>query len=137
MNAILMFVLSGVGALFLLVAGIGLLRMEDVYTRLHGASKAAPLGAVLTLIALALGSGSWEVTARVLVVSVFLLLTAPIAAHVVGRAAYLTRERLPAQQRDQLRGRYDLETMTLHSSTSNEEWGQEEPQSIQQRPGSR
>lgn len=134
MSAVFVSVLSGIGAVFLLIAGVGLLRMEDVYTRLHGASKAAPLGAVLILVALALGSASLDVTVRVLVVSVFLLLTAPIAAHVIGRAAYLTRERLPAEQRDQLRGKYDLETMTLHSSS--EDWGQEEPQSIQRRPGS-
>lgn len=135
MSAVLISVLSGMGALFLLIAGVGLLRMEDVYTRLHGASKAAPLGAVLILIALAIGSGSLEVTLRVVAVSVFLLLTAPIAAHVIGRAAYLSRERLQPAQRDQLRGKYDLETMRLHSSSAGE-WGREEPQSIQTRPGS-
>jgi multicomponent Na+:H+ antiporter subunit G len=79
---------GSLGVLLMMVAGIGLLRMPDLLTRMHASSKAGTLGAALVLLAVALHFGDAAVTARVVVVCVFLLLTAPIASHVIARAAY-------------------------------------------------
>lgn len=82
-------VLLVVGALFSLTATIGVLRFPDVYTRLHAAAKAGPVGAGLILLALAVAAFSPPVALRAVIGIVFLILTAPIAAHLLARAAYL------------------------------------------------
>lgn len=76
------------GALFALVAVIGLWRLPDIYTRSHSASKTGTLGSGLVLIALAVHAGDAGTTSRALAGVVFFLLTAPIAAHLLARAAY-------------------------------------------------
>ena len=77
-----------VGALFALTASIGLFRLPDVYTRMHAASKAGTLGSCFMLIALAVHIGEFATTLRALSGVVFFLLTAPIAAHLLAKAAY-------------------------------------------------
>ena len=80
------------GAFFCLVASIGTARLKDVFMRMHAASKAGTFGAGLPLVAVALAL--WEMSAalRALATVAFLLLTAPIAAHLLARAAYRRRE---------------------------------------------
>lgn len=77
------------GALFTLVAAIGILRFDDVYMRMHAASKAGTLGSGMALIALAAHSLEIDVVTRALAGVVFFMLTAPISAHLLARAAYL------------------------------------------------
>lgn len=79
---------AGLGIALMAVAGIGLLRMPDFLTRMHASSKAGTLGAALVLLAVALAFADAAITVRVAVVVVFMLLTAPIASHVIARAAY-------------------------------------------------
>ncbi len=79
--------LVGAGALGL-VAGIGLLRFPDALTRLHAATKPQVLGLVLVVVALALQARSGAALLVLLPVVVFQMLTAPVAAHMVARAAY-------------------------------------------------
>lgn len=81
-------VLLVLGGGVMLVAGVGLLRLPDVYLRMSSTSKAATLGAALTLGGAAFHFGSAEVAGRALVIAVFLFLTAPLAAHAVARAAH-------------------------------------------------
>ena len=81
-----------VGALFVLVAALGLVRLPDLLMRMHAAAKAGTLGAGLLLIAIAVSSPETSVVARAAATIVFLLLTAPIAAHLIARAAYHTGE---------------------------------------------
>lgn len=71
----------------------GVIRMPDTYTRLHAASKMVVLGAMPLLLASAF-TGDKEVVLRVALIAVFLLLTTPVSAHVVGRAAYQRSERM-------------------------------------------
>lgn len=78
------------GAFFMLVAGIGVLRMPDLLMRMHAATKAGTLGAGLLLLAVAVHVGTTTVTIRAVATVFFLLFTAPVAAHVIGRAAYLS-----------------------------------------------
>lgn len=77
------------GALFVLVAALGLVRMPDVYIRMHAATKAGTLGAMLILAAAAVHGADLGITARAVAAIAFLLTTAPVAAHLIGRAAYL------------------------------------------------
>lgn len=79
------------GASLSLAAGIGVLRFPDVLSRMHAASKPQVLGLLLILtgVGLRLQTGI-DITTLVLV-AVFQLTTAPVAAHMIGRAAYRTR----------------------------------------------
>jgi multicomponent Na+:H+ antiporter subunit G len=76
------------GSGFMLIAGLGVLRMPDLLMRMHAATKAGTLGAGLLLLAVALAYADPGVTVRALATIAFLFLTAPVAAHVIGRAAY-------------------------------------------------
>lgn len=76
------------GAGFVLVAAIGLLRLPDLLMRMHAATKAGTLGAGLLLAAVALSVPGEGVAVKSVATIVFLLLTAPIASHVIARSAY-------------------------------------------------
>jgi multicomponent Na+:H+ antiporter subunit G len=80
--------LAIVGALFLLLAGLGIIRLPDLFCRASATTKAATLGVGCLLVAVALHFGDLQVTTRVLATLAFLLLTAPVAAHMIARAAY-------------------------------------------------
>ncbi len=75
------------GVLTALLAAIGLLRMPDVYTRMSASSKAVTLAKMCVFLALALEFGALGVTTRALAAVAFVFLTAPLAAHAIGRAA--------------------------------------------------
>ncbi len=78
------------GAFLAFAAGVGVLRFPDLLSRMHAGTKPQVLGLVLVLIGLALRLGPGpEVGALVLVV-LFQMITAPVAAHMVGRAGYRT-----------------------------------------------
>ncbi len=76
------------GSAFAAIAGIGLLRLPDVLIRMHASTKAGTLGVGLVMIGVALHVGDTVVTTKALLTILFLLLTAPVAAHLIGRAAY-------------------------------------------------
>ena len=80
-------VLLLLGSLLSAVAALGILRFPDVYTRLHAASKAGPLGAGLILLGVAFASGDWAVAVRCVLGFLFLILTSPVSAHLLARAA--------------------------------------------------
>lgn len=80
--------LSLTGAFFVLVAAVGVVRLDDLYMRMHAASKAGTLGSGVLLIALAVFSRETDVVLRAMAGVVFFLLTAPISAHLLARAAY-------------------------------------------------
>lgn len=76
-----------VGSVFGLLAAIGLLRLPDLYTRMHAASKAGVVGAGLILLAMAIVSGDGAIILRTVLGIVFLALTTPVSAHLLARAA--------------------------------------------------
>lgn len=80
-----------VGALMSLGAAIGLLRFPDLMSRMHAATKPQVLGLFLMLAAIGLQMRTWWVWPVLLVAWIFQLLTAPVAAHMVGRSAYRTK----------------------------------------------
>ena len=77
-----------VGALFTLTASIGLLRLPDLYTRMHAASKAGTLGSCVMLLALALQSGDAAIALRAVAGVLFFLMTVPISSHLLAKAAH-------------------------------------------------
>ena len=87
------FALAAMGTLFLLLAAVGILRMPDLYCRASATTKAATLGVGCVLVATSLYFNDLQVTTRVLATIAFLLLTAPVAAHMIARAAY--RQQVP------------------------------------------
>lgn len=101
-------VLLILGALFSLLAAIGVVRLPDLYTRLHAASKAGAVGGGLILLAVALASLDGAVALRAILGVVFLLMTTPVSAHLLARASYLTGYR-PSEStlRDDLKMRLE------------------------------
>ena len=78
------------GALLCLTASAGLLRFRDVPTRLHAATKPQVLGLILICLAIALAMRSWTVVAFLVPIILIQFATAPLSAHMIGRAAYRT-----------------------------------------------
>lgn len=78
------------GAVFTLLAAIGVVRLPDLYTRMHAASKAGAVGGGLILLAVAVLAQDAAVAIRALVGVIFLLLTTPVSAHLLARASYLS-----------------------------------------------
>lgn len=78
------------GGFFSLAAGLGVLRMPDILIRMHASTKAGTLGCGLILLAVALHFGEIGIVARAAAAIIFLMITAPVAAHMIGRAAYRT-----------------------------------------------
>lgn len=108
-----------VGAVFALAAGVGVLRMPDVYIRMHAATKAGTLGSGMMLLGVALHSGESDIVLRVFAAIVFLIATAPVAAHLLGRAAYISGVPLwQGTALDELKGHYDPKRRTLAAAES-------------------
>lgn len=76
------------GALLCLTASIGLVRFRDVLWRLHPATKPQVLGLLLICVAVAIENHSWSVAAFIVPIVLIQLASAPLSAHMVGRAAY-------------------------------------------------
>jgi multicomponent Na+:H+ antiporter subunit G len=111
-----------VGASFLLLAAIGIIRMPDLFQRIQASTKASTLGAGCLLLALAFHFQDFGITVRAFLVIAFFFLTAPVAAHVIGRAAYFVG--VPLWEKtivDELRGRYHTDTHILDSHGKIEE----------------
>ncbi len=92
--SLLVAVLLVAGSAFMLLAGVGLVRLPDLYTRMSATSKAATLGASLVLLGAAIHFGTAAVAGQAVVIVAFLFLTAPVAAHAIGRAGYRRRSPL-------------------------------------------
>jgi multicomponent Na+:H+ antiporter subunit G len=114
MRVIITFVLIIIGATLMFPAALGIVRLPDIYMRISAATKAATLGAGCLLLAVAVHFNDPGVTGRAVAVIVFILLTAPVGAHMLGRAAYLNGAPLWYKTRlDDLKGQYDPHTHAL------------------------
>ena len=79
------------GTFLMFLTGLGLVRMPDIFCRMHAATKGASLGVALLLLAAALYFRETIVVTKALVTIAFIFLTAPVAASLLGRAAYARR----------------------------------------------
>jgi multicomponent Na+:H+ antiporter subunit G len=77
------------GGLFCIVGGIGMLRMPDLYTRLHASSVIESLGAGLILVGLMLQAGLSLITLKLLILLALLFIASPTATHAIARVAML------------------------------------------------
>jgi multicomponent Na+:H+ antiporter subunit G len=122
----LIIALASFGALFVLLAAVGIVRMPDLYLRISVTTKAATLGIGLILICVALYFGEASITTRVLAIIFFLLLTAPVGAHLIGRASYFVDVPLWKKSvMDDLKGKYDAQSHLC--SSGDEEAEPEKP----------
>lgn len=116
MNDLLTAILLLSGGAFSLLAAVGLIRMPDVLTRMQTATKGVTFGGGLLLLAVALHFQGLGTTARALAGIVFLLITSPVAAHVIGRASYFDSDTSPLWEGsviDEIRPRYDRASHVL------------------------
>lgn len=94
-------VLMVVGAFFALVAGIGVHRFRDPYSRMHAAAKSPTLGLVLVAIGAGVRLHTLEAIGTLVLVAVLQLITSPVGTHVAARAVHL-RMRVPLDGPDEL-----------------------------------
>lgn len=91
---VLSVILLVAGVFFLIVSGIGLIRLPDFYSRAHAVGKTETLGVILILGGLAIYNG-WELsTVKVLCIVLFLLLASPVATHAIVRSAFVSNLQL-------------------------------------------
>lgn len=86
-----------IGTLFVLTAALGMVRFPDPLMRLHASTKAGTLGVAFTATGMMCYYPRLSIVARGSVLVVFLLLTAPVAAHMIGRAAYYEADALDVE----------------------------------------
>ena len=121
MTDILIYILSTMGALFVLLAAIGVVRMPDLYLRISVTTKGATLGIGMILVAAAIYFNDTSITSRVSAIILFVLLTAPVGAHMIGRASYFTGIKLwDKSVHDDLKGQYHPKTHGLASGEEEE-----------------
>ena len=106
------------GAVLTLLAAIGIVKMPDLYSRMQTATKASTLGVGFTMLAVAVDFGDLAITTRVVLIVAFVLLTAPISAQMIGRAAYYVGVPLwEGTTLDELRGHDGRQRDTSESSS--------------------
>lgn len=76
------------GIFFFTTGTIGFLRFPDFYSRMHATGKSDTLGAILSLVGLAIYEGLSFSSIKILIIAVFVLLTSPTATHALLRAAF-------------------------------------------------
>lgn len=87
-------ILVFLGTFFIFIAAVGILRMPDIFIRMHAATKAGTLGSGLILFAATLYFLDTQVTLEAILTIVFIYITAPIASHLIARSAYAQRVQL-------------------------------------------
>jgi multicomponent Na+:H+ antiporter subunit G len=86
-------ILMSVGGVFVFIGGVGVLRMPDLFTRMHAASVTDSMGPPLILGGIMLQSGLSLPTVKLLAILVFLMLTSPTASNALASAALLAGEK--------------------------------------------
>jgi multicomponent Na+:H+ antiporter subunit G len=104
------------GAFFVFVAGLGTWRLPDIYLRIHAATKASSLGVGLLLLGIILMEPTLGVIIKSVLMIFFVFLTAPVAAHMISRAAYLHHTPIwDRTKRDELKDKYAADHSRLDS----------------------
>lgn len=116
MNDIGIMIIISLGTLFILLAAVGILRMPDLFLRISVTTKAATLGVGMVLIGMTLYFSDVSIGTRAIAIILFLLLTAPIGAHLIGRSSYFVGVPLWKKSlMDDLEGKYDHKSHELRS----------------------
>ncbi len=121
MSDVIIGIVASFGALFILLAAIGIIRMPDLYLRISVTTKAATLGIGLIMFAAGIYFNESSINTRVLAIIFFIFLTAPVGAHLMGRASYFTGIELWKKSKmDDLKGKYDAKSHSLKSGAEEE-----------------
>jgi multicomponent Na+:H+ antiporter subunit G len=111
-----------IGGAFTLIGALGLIRMPDLLLRMHATTKAGALGAGLIAVASAFHFADAAVVVRAVSILAFVVLTAPVAAHIIGRAGYF--KGVPLWDRtvkDDLKEKLDTDNHVLYSGLETDE----------------
>ena len=103
-----------IGGIFALIGGLGILRLPDVLLRMHASTKIGTLACGLILLSCAVFFGTPEIIIRVIAIVLFLLLTAPIGAHMMGRSVVSTG--VPLWKNEEIEEHLDEELMEEHAT---------------------
>lgn len=120
-----------IGTLFILVGAWGMIRMPDIFLRMSASTKSTILGSGFILIGVIIFFGDIGVTGRAVAIFAFILATAPVSAHMIGRAAYSDGVELwEGTVVDDLKGKYEESKLVLSSGAFGESpdtWATNEP----------
>lgn len=112
-------VLILIGTFFMLVAAVGVFRMPDLYMRLQSNTKSATFGVGFIMLGAAFHFNEFPIYIRALAILIFLFVTSPVAAHLLGRSAYIAGAPLwEGTLSDDLKGKYDQKTYELTAEES-------------------
>lgn len=104
------------GSLFIFLASIGMIKFPDIYMRMSATTKSATLGVGLVLLATAIFFNEVGVITRAITIILFLFLTAPVAAHMIGRASYFDGQPLWEKSiADEMKECIDMNTHKIDS----------------------
>lgn len=122
MTDFLVMFFCGLGAIFILIASIGIVRMPDFFLRLSVTVKATTLGVGFILLSTVLFFGELPVTTKALAIILFLFLTSPVGAQLIGRVAYFSGTKLWKESVvDELNEKFDREKNIIESENSTDE----------------
>ncbi len=109
-----------IGTVFMLISAVGVIKMPDLYLRMSSSTKTSTLGVASMLMGAVfffLGDEEVGVLTRTIAIIFFILLTAPVAAHLLGRAGYYNGVPLWEKTKyDDLEGKFDPKTQTVDST---------------------
>lgn len=115
--AIVAVVLMGAGVAFIVIAGLGVARLPDVFQRMHAATKAGGIGSTLVILGVLVAGGLARPLTGVLTI-LFMLLTLSVASRMLARAAYMSGAELRGMERgDPLAGVLEREEAPLEERT--------------------
>ena len=123
------------GSLLTAIAALGVIRMPDLFLRMSTTTKGSVFGLVLVLLGSALHFGDVAVWAKAGATVLFMVLTLPVAAHMIGRAGYF--DKTPLWDRtsiDELSGKYDPRSHELRETESSIPRPEAAPSSQDPRP---
>lgn len=109
------------GTIFILLGAVGLLKMPDVFLRMSASTIAATLGVSCILTALAFHFADFGITVHVIGTNIFLFLTVPVGAHLMGRAAHKSKYQMwDKTVLDRLEGKYQQGSRSPESGLEKE-----------------
>lgn len=116
MTEYLVMFFSGLGSIFILIASIGIVRMPDFFLRLSVTVKATTLGVGFILLSAVVFFAELPVTTKALAIVLFLFLTSPVGAQLIGRVAYFSGTKLWKNSvLDELNDKFDREKNRIES----------------------
>ena len=95
---IIAYIFMGAGAIFAVITAVGLIRFPDVYTRIHAVAVVLTISAVLITVGIAIYVWELYLSLKILLISLFFLISNPMATHSIARASYRRKIALPKEK---------------------------------------